>query len=82
MYRLDATAASVARSGADGGIPQARCPTGSMQLHVIPVQRPIARPWYAWPALVAALFTGIAAIPVGLMFMLDPSGGSISLPTG
>jgi hypothetical protein len=52
-----------------------------MQLQVVPPEQPITRPRYAWLAFLAALFTGIAAIPVGLMFMLDPSGGSIGLPT-
>lgn len=53
-----------------------------MQFHVIPSARPLARPRYVWLAFVAALSTGIAAIPVGLMFMLDPSGGTIGLTSG
>jgi hypothetical protein len=53
-----------------------------MQLYVIPTARPMVRPRYVWLAFAAALFTGLAAIPVGLMFMLDTSGGSIGLPAG
>jgi hypothetical protein len=53
-----------------------------MQLHVIPVTRPIARPRYAWLAFAAAVFTGVLAIPVGLMFLTDPTGGSLGLPAG
>jgi hypothetical protein len=42
----------------------------------------VLRPWYAWVAAVAAAFTGIAAIPVGLLFLGDPSGAAIGIPQG
>ncbi len=51
-----------------------------MQLHVVPATPRVARPRYAWIAFVAAVFTGVLAIPVGLMFMADPTGASIGLP--
>ena len=53
-----------------------------MQLHVVPASRPVARPRYAWLAFVLAAFTGLLAIPVGLMFLADPTGGSIGVPQG
>ncbi|HSW42224.1 MAG TPA: hypothetical protein VLM76_06915, partial [Patescibacteria group bacterium] len=53
-----------------------------MQLHVVPASRRIARPRYAWLAFVLAVFTGVLAIPVGVMFLADPTGGSIGLPPG
>lgn len=53
-----------------------------MQLQVVPTERRVERPRYAWIAFVAAVFTGVLAIPVGLMFLADPTGGSIGLPPG
>ncbi len=51
-----------------------------MQLQVFPATRRVERPWYAWAAAVAAAFTGALAIPVGLMFIADPTGASIGVP--
>ena len=53
-----------------------------MQVQVIPATDRVERPRYAWIAFVAAVFTGVLAIPVGLMFIADPTGGSIGLPPG
>lgn len=53
-----------------------------MQLQVVPAATRIERPRYAWLAFVAAAFTGILAIPVGLMFVTDPTGASMQLPPG
>jgi hypothetical protein len=53
-----------------------------MQLHIIPAQRRVERPRYAWLALAAAVGTGLAAIPVGIMFITDPTGASMQLPPG
>ena len=53
-----------------------------MQLTVVPVERRVERPWYAGAGAVAAVLTGIMAIPVGLMFLTDPSGASLGLPSG
>ena len=44
--------------------------------------RPIARPWYAWAGALLELVTGILAIPVGIAFLLDPTGGSMQIPQG
>jgi len=53
-----------------------------MQVEVIPAAGRVDRPWYAWVGAIAAAFTGILAIPVGLMFVTDPTGASIGLPGG
>jgi hypothetical protein len=53
-----------------------------MQVNIIPSTPRVERPWYAWVAAVAAVFTGVLAIPVGLMFIADPTGGAIGLPGG
>ncbi len=53
-----------------------------METHLFPAGKVVERPWYAWLALIAALFTGISAIPVGIMFLLDPSGSSVGLTSG
>ena len=53
-----------------------------MQVQVITSSERIERPQYAWLAFVAAVLTGVMAIPVGLMFITDPTGASIGLPPG
>jgi hypothetical protein len=40
----------------------------------------VDRPRYVWLAVALELFTAFGAIPVGLMFLADPSGGLIGLP--
>jgi hypothetical protein len=52
-----------------------------MDVRFAPTRR-IERPWYAWAAALLELLTGIFAIPVGLMFLSDPSGGSMGIPQG
>jgi hypothetical protein len=46
------------------------------------VRGPIERPAYAWLAVALELFTALGAIPVGLMFLADPTGASIGLTSG
>lgn len=53
-----------------------------MQLQVVPSTPRVERPRYAWLAFVAAVYTGVMAIPVGLLFIADPTGGSMQLPPG
>jgi hypothetical protein len=53
-----------------------------VQLQVVPLSPRVDRPTYAWLALGAALITGVLAIPVGLMFIADPSGAMMQLPPG
>jgi hypothetical protein len=42
----------------------------------------IERPAYAWIAVALELFTALGAIPVGIMFLTDPSGATVGLPSG
>jgi hypothetical protein len=53
-----------------------------VQLQVVPLSPRVDRPTYAWLAFGAALITGVLAIPVGLMFIVDPSGAMLQLPPG
>ena len=53
-----------------------------MQVQIVPTEKRVQRPGYAWIAFVLAVFTGVLAIPVGLMFIGDPTGASIGLPPG
>ncbi len=53
-----------------------------MQLTIVPGTRRVERPRYAWVAAIAAILTGILAIPVGLLFIADPTGASIGIPQG
>jgi len=53
-----------------------------MQVLLVPAERRVERPAYAWLAFVLAVFTGVLALPVGLMFLADPSCASIGLPPG
>jgi hypothetical protein len=53
-----------------------------MQLQIVPAAPRVERPRYAWLACVAAVFSGVLAIPVGLMFIADPTGASMQLPPG
>jgi hypothetical protein len=53
-----------------------------MQLLIKPATRQVERPGFAWLAFGAAVFTGVLAIPVGLMFLTDPTGRSVGLPSG
>lgn len=53
-----------------------------MQIVIVPNTGRVERPRYASVAAVAALLTGIMAIPVGLMFLTDTTGSSLGLPHG
>jgi hypothetical protein len=53
-----------------------------MQLHIVPERRMVDRPRYAWLAVALELVTGVAAIPVGLSFIADPTGAGMQLPPG
>jgi hypothetical protein len=52
-----------------------------MEVRFAPARR-IERPWYAWVAALLELATGVLAIPVGISFLLDPSGSGMGLPQG
>ncbi len=40
----------------------------------------VQRPWYVWFAIGLELLTAAGAIPVGLLFITDPSGAAMQLP--
>jgi hypothetical protein len=42
----------------------------------------VERPRYVWLAVALEIFTAVLAIPVGLMFLSDPSGAVLGLPRG
>jgi hypothetical protein len=53
-----------------------------MHLHLAPTSGRVDRPTYAWLGVALELFTGVLAVPVGLMFIADPSGRTLQLPAG
>lgn len=40
------------------------------------------RPWYAWVAVALEVFTALGAIPVGAMFLMEPSGRLVGMQPG
>jgi hypothetical protein len=50
-------------------------------IHLV-VARRIDRPRYVWLAIAMQVFTGVLAIPIGLMLVVDQSGVSIGFPGG
>jgi hypothetical protein len=42
----------------------------------------VERPRYVWIAVVLEVFTALGAIPVGIMFLMDPTGQLVQLPRG
>jgi hypothetical protein len=50
-------------------------------LHLRPSSEPLQRPGYVWAAVALELFTALAAIPVGLSLVQDPTGRGVGLPT-
>ena len=53
-----------------------------MQVHLGSTSPRVERPGYVLPAMVLEVFTAVLAIPVGLMFLVDPTGKSLQLPAG
>jgi uncharacterized membrane protein len=51
-------------------------------IHLMSTNHRIDRPTYVWIAVALELLTGIAAIPVGLMFLADPTGKLVQVPQG
>ncbi|HET9613388.1 MAG TPA: hypothetical protein VFP22_01140 [Candidatus Limnocylindrales bacterium] len=46
----------------------------------MPAQHAVERPRYVWLAVALELFTAVGAIPVGLMFLADPTGRIVQVP--
>ncbi|HEU4673271.1 MAG TPA: hypothetical protein VFS32_10260 [Candidatus Limnocylindrales bacterium] len=53
-----------------------------MITHLAPAAPRLERPAWVWLAIGLELFTAAPAIPVGLLFILDPSGASVGVPRG
>ncbi len=53
-----------------------------MQVALVASARPVARPTYVWLAIALELVTALGAVPVGIEFLLDPSGKAIGIPQG
>jgi hypothetical protein len=53
-----------------------------MQVHLVPGTARVDRPRYVWLAVGLEIFTAIGAIPVGIMFLLDPTGQMVQVPQG
>jgi hypothetical protein len=51
-----------------------------MNARLVP-STPIPRPSYFWAAVALELVTAVAAIPVGLSLLADPSGSTVGLPS-
>jgi hypothetical protein len=46
-----------------------------------PTHERVDRPWFIWPAIAIEVLTAIAAIPVGLSLMTDPTGAGMGMPS-
>lgn len=53
-----------------------------MALRLGSAARRVDRPVYVWLAVVLELVTAVMAVPVGWLFLTDPSGASLGLPPG
>lgn len=51
-----------------------------MRAQSMPADRRVERPGYVWIAIVLEILTGILAIPVGIMFLADPTGRMVQVP--
>ena len=53
-----------------------------MHVEFTPPTHAVERPGYLWVAVVLEILTGAMAIPVGLMFLGDPTGRMVQVPQG
>jgi hypothetical protein len=53
-----------------------------MHVQFMPDTSRVDRPAYVWIAVILEVFTAIGAIPVGLMFLSDPTGQLVQVPRG
>jgi hypothetical protein len=53
-----------------------------MHAQLIATPARVQRPWYAWLGAIIEVVTALLAIPVGLLFITDPTGASMQLPPG
>ncbi len=53
-----------------------------MRVQLVPASPRIEVPGLAWLGAALAVLTAVGAIPVGIMFLTDPTGASVGLPDG
>ena len=53
-----------------------------MHVQLAPPARQVDRPAFVWIGVALEVFTGLLAVPVGVIFLQDPSGRSMQLPQG
>jgi uncharacterized membrane protein len=53
-----------------------------MHVEITPPSSRVERPTWVWLAVVLEVATGLLAIPVGISFIVDPTGGAIGIPQG
>lgn len=53
-----------------------------MELLWKPVSSRVTRPAYVWIAVALEVMTAVGAVPVGLMFLADPTGQLVQVPRG
>ena len=53
-----------------------------MHAQVLPDTPTVIRPRYVWIAIALEVFTALGAIPVGLMFLADPTGKNVGVQQG
>lgn len=53
-----------------------------MHIEIAPRERRIERPAFVWIGVALEIFTAIGAIPIGVLFIRDPSGGALQLTPG
>jgi hypothetical protein len=53
-----------------------------MQVRIVAPTLPVVRPLFVWLAVALEVFTAFGAIPVGAMFITDPSGKQVGMVQG
>jgi hypothetical protein len=53
-----------------------------MHVELMPRESRVERPWFAWIGVALEIVTAAGAIPVGLMFLDDPTGRALQLTPG
>ena len=53
-----------------------------IRVQFLPDAPRVERPAWVWLAVVLEVFTAVGAIPVGLMFIADPTGQMVQVPQG
>jgi hypothetical protein len=51
-----------------------------VKLQIVPPNSRVQRPSFVWIGVALEIFTALGAIPVGVIFLTDPSGKAMQLP--